>query len=94
MENQKRSKKALKSLINDSVREAISHLQLPEPTKKMKKMMSRTSKKLAKAYAEIIKKEEKSRKKADKMMEVVVNGDGQKKKKKHDHNDYIEPVKL
>jgi hypothetical protein len=65
MENTKTSKKALQSLINDSMREAIGHLELPEASKKVKKLLNRNSKKIASVYADILKREEKKRKKAE-----------------------------
>ena len=68
METQKRSKKVLKNLINDSMREAIGHLELPEPSKKVKKLIDRSSKKLATAFSHILKKEDKKRKKAEKLL--------------------------
>jgi len=44
MENKKVSKKVLNSLLNDSMRGAIDHLELPKPTKKVKKLLDRSSK--------------------------------------------------
>jgi hypothetical protein len=94
MENQKRSKKVLKTLINDSVREAISHLELPEPTKKVKKIIDRSSKKLAGAFSEILKKEDKKKKKAEKLLRAAVNGESKKKRNKNDSVVINEPIKL
>jgi hypothetical protein len=65
MENQKVSKKALKSLLTDSMSVAISNLELPKPTKKVKKLLDRSAKKLASAFAHILKKENRKAKKAD-----------------------------
>ncbi len=83
MEKVKVSKKALKSLLNDSLNEAISHLELPKPTKKVKKLLDRSSKKLATAFANILKKESRKMKKADKMAYVddVLKGKKSRKKK-------------
>ena len=78
MEKTKKSKKALKSLINDSMREAISSLELPKAGKKVKKLLSRNSKKLATIYADILKREQKKQKKAEKFMEDSVKGKGKK----------------
>jgi hypothetical protein len=99
METQKRSKKVLKNLINDSMREAISSLQLPEPSGKVKKLIDRSSKKLAGAFSELIKKEEKKRRKAEKMLENAVNGESKKRRKpkhlKHEIAHHLdEPVKI
>lgn len=81
MENEKHSKKALRSLINDSMQEAITRLELPAPTKKIKKLISGNAKKLASIYADKIKREEKKKKKAERFMLEAVNGDAKKKKK-------------
>jgi hypothetical protein len=81
METQKRSKKVLRNLINDSMREAISSLQLPEPSTKVKKLLNRSSKKLAVVYSEMLKKEEKKKRKAEKLLKTAVNGEGRKKRK-------------
>ncbi len=62
MENNKTSKKALRGLINDSMRGAIAGLELPEPGKKVKKLLSRNSKKLAEVFADMLKREEKEEK--------------------------------
>lgn len=95
METQKRSKKVLRNLINDSMREAISSLQLPEPSSKVKKLLDRSSKKLAVAYSEILKKEEKKKKKAEKLLKAAVNGEGKRKRgSKRDHVQLEEPVKI
>ena len=84
MENNKVSKKALKSLLNDSMRDAIGHLELPKPTKKVKKLLDRSSKKLASEFAGILKKENKKIKKAEKSLtyvEDVLKGKNKKSKK-------------
>jgi hypothetical protein len=96
MEDQKRSKKVLKTLINDSMREAISHLELPEPTKKVKKLIDRSSRKLAGVFSEILKKEDKKKKKAEKLLHAAVNGKSKMKKKpkKLDSVNNSEPIKL
>jgi hypothetical protein len=71
MEKTKVSKRALESLLNDSIREAIANLQLPEPTKKVNKVVGRSAKKLAGEFASILKKENKKAKKAEKSMVYV-----------------------
>ena len=81
MENTKTSKKALQSLINDSMREAIGHLELPEASKKVKKLLNRNSKKIASVYADILKREENKRKKAEKFVESDLKGKSKKSKK-------------
>ena len=94
METQKRSKKVLRNLINDSMREAISSLKLPEPSSKVKKLLDRSSKKLAVVYAEILKKEEKKKRKAEKLLKAAVNGDAKKKRRQKRENFQMpEPVK-
>ena len=69
MENKKTSKKALRGLINDSMEEALTNLELPKPGKKVKKLLQRNSKKLAEIFANVIKREDKKKKKAGKFME-------------------------
>jgi hypothetical protein len=85
MENKKVSAKALKSLLNDSLHEAIGKLELPEPTKKLDKLISKSSKKIATGFADLLKKEHKKNKKAEKSLsyvEDVLSGKKQKKTKK------------
>ncbi|WP_133259738.1 hypothetical protein [Pseudochryseolinea flava] len=65
MEKQKSSKKELKGLINDTLQEAISRLALPEPTKKVKKLIYRNAKKLATVYSDMMKREEKKKRKLE-----------------------------
>ena len=77
MEKTKTSKKALQSLIADSMKEAIGTLELPKPTKKVNKLLQRNSKKLASLFADMIRRENKKKKKAEKFME-----DGGKEKSK------------
>lgn len=71
MEKIKVSKKALKSLLNDSMRDALGNLELPKPTKKVRKLLSRSSKKLASEFAHILKKESRKSKKAEKALAYV-----------------------
>ena len=81
MDKTKTSKKALQGLINDSLREAISSLELPEASKKVKKLLHRNSKKLASVYADILKREEKKKKKAEKGIDNNVKTKGKRSKK-------------
>lgn len=87
MEKPKTNKKALKSLINDSMRDAIGRLELPEPSKKVEKLLYRNAKKLASAYADILKREEKKKRKASK-----VEATGTKSKKKKEKKIKLEAV--
>ena len=57
MENKKVSKKALRSLLKDSVKQSIGQLELPEPNKKVKKIIDRTAKKMAVEFSHLLKKE-------------------------------------
>ncbi|MGC3947663.1 MAG: hypothetical protein QM762_24695 [Chryseolinea sp.] len=82
MEPQKTSKKALRHLIEDSMQDALKGLQLPEPGKKVKKVLHRNSKKLAAIFSDVIKHEEKRKKKAAKFMESAVGKNKKKDKKK------------
>jgi hypothetical protein len=51
------SKKALRNLLKDSVQRSITSLELPEPNKKVKKLISRTAKKMANEFSSLLKKE-------------------------------------
>jgi uncharacterized protein YtpQ (UPF0354 family) len=85
MEKKTVSKKALKTLVNDSMRDAIGRLQLPKPTKRLEKLISKTSKKIAVEFADILKKENKKAKAAAKSLtyvEDVLKGKKDKKEKK------------
>jgi hypothetical protein len=89
MEKKKVSTKALKSLLNDSLRDAIGSLELPQPTKKLEKLIARSSKKIATGYADVLKKEHKKAKKAEKSLtyvEDVLQGKNDKKSKKSKGN--------
>ena len=92
METQIRPKKVLKSLLNEALREALGGLQLPGPSKKIKKILSQSSKKLATAYSDLIVKEEKRRKKAEKLLNSAVNGHPKRKKKKVISEKIAEPA--
>ena len=81
MEKIKTSRKALRGLIEDSMQDALGHLELPTPTKKVKKVLHRNSKKLASIFANVIKREDKKKKKAAKFMENAVKGKSKKDKK-------------
>ena len=82
MEQQKTSKKALRHLIEDSMQEALKGLQLPEPGKKVRKVLHRNSKKLAAIFTSVIKHEDKKKRKAAKFMESAVGKNKKKDKKK------------
>ena len=57
MENKKVSKKALRTLLKDSLQQSIGHLELPKPNKKVKKLIDRTTKKMAVEFSYLLKKE-------------------------------------
>ncbi|HMG92198.1 MAG TPA: hypothetical protein VK589_19210 [Chryseolinea sp.] len=82
MEKTKTSRKALRGLIEDSMQDALGHLELPTPTKKVKKVLHQNSKKLASIFANVIKREDKKKKKAAKFMEDAVKGSRKGKKSK------------
>lgn len=84
MEKTKTSKKALRSLINDSLQEALAKLELPEPSKKVKKLLHRNSKKLATLFAHSMKRDDRRKRKAEKFMEDAVGGKKKKSKKAKD----------
>jgi hypothetical protein len=81
MEKTKTSRKALRGLIQDSMQDALGHLELPEPTKKVKKVLQRNSKKLATIFANVMKREDRKKRKAEKFMEDAVKGKSKKNKK-------------
>lgn len=81
MEKTKTSKKALRGLIADSMKEAIGTLELPKPTKKVNKLLLRNSKKLASLFADMIRRENKKKKKAEKFMEDAGKTKSKKEKK-------------
>lgn len=84
MEKTKTSRKALRSLIEDSMQEALGHLELPSAPKKVKKVIHRDSKKLASIFANVIKREDKKKRKAAKFMEGAVKGKSKKGKKSNE----------
>jgi hypothetical protein len=90
MEKIKTSKKALKSLLSDSMTVAIGNLQLPKPTKKVKKLLDRSSKKLASEFVRIMKKANAKSKKADKDLAYVDDVLKGKKNTKKSRN--LQPV--
>lgn len=51
------SKKALRSLLKDSMEQTIGHLELPKPNKKVKKIINRTTRKMAAEFASLLRKE-------------------------------------
>ncbi len=57
METKKVSKKALRILLKDSLQETLGHLELPKPNKKVKKIISRTTRKMAAEFAHLLKKD-------------------------------------
>ena len=92
MENKKISKKALKSLLNDSMREAIGNLELPRPTKKVKKLLDKSAKKLASVFATILKKKDRKARKSEKALAVVDEVLKGKKNRKNNKLQAIESI--
>lgn len=82
MENSKTSKKALRGLIKESMQEAIGTLELPQASKKVKKLLDRNARRLASIYSDMLKREHKKKKKAEKFMEDAVKGKKKTKKSK------------
>lgn len=93
MEKNKISKKKLKSLVTDSMREAISKLELPKASKKVKKLVDKSSKKIAAEFSQLLKKEDKKAKKAAKSLtyieDVLTGKKKDKKSKKSKSNDLV-----
>ena len=71
-------------MLEDSMHVAISKLELPKPGKKVNKLIHRSAKKLALVYAELLKKEEKRRRKAEKLLHKSVYDDGQMEDRKQE----------
>lgn len=76
------SKKELKELINNSVIESISKLELPPASKKVKKLVSKSSKKIAEVFTNLIKRELKKKHKIEKSLTHVEDALKRKKKSK------------
>lgn len=70
MDNTKKTKKELRTLISETLLTALTTLPLPELTKKGKKQLSRNSKKLANIYRDQVKREEKKKKRLEKATPV------------------------
>lgn len=51
------SKKALRTLLKDSVQRSIGELELPEPNKKVKRIIRQTVRKMAAEFSVLLKKE-------------------------------------
>lgn len=92
MEKQKTSKKALRHRIEDSIQEVLKSLELPEPDKKVKKVLHRNSKKLASLFSNVIRHEEKKKRKAARFMESATTGKLSKKTKKKSKARVADPV--
>lgn len=75
------SKKELRDLINNTMQEAMAKLELPEPGKKVKKILGRNAKKIAKLYAHSLKRTNKKKEKAAKFLDSAVKGKNKKGKK-------------
>lgn len=73
MEKKKVSKKALRSLLKDSVKQSIVSLELPQPNKKVKKIIDRSAKKMAIEFSQLLKKEFKRSAKKSKAKEAPVS---------------------
>jgi hypothetical protein len=90
---EKKSKKELRTLIQETIKDSIKKLDLPAPTKKVSKLVDRNSKKLAAVYAEILKKEDKKKKKAEKFLNEAIHGN-KKKQKKNGNVNRLEPIEI
>jgi hypothetical protein len=56
-DRKKVSKKELRHLLKDSVQQSIVSLELPEPNKKVKKIINQSAKRMASIFARLLKKE-------------------------------------
>lgn len=82
MESKKTSKKDIRIQLKEAISKAVTNLALPAPTKKIKKLIERDSKKLATIYFDIIRREEKKKRKAEKFLGAAVNGTAKAVEKK------------
>ena len=64
MQKTKISKKELREMVNGSMREALERLQLPKASRKVKKLLDKSSKKIASEYAALLRREKKRQKKS------------------------------
>jgi hypothetical protein len=99
MEAKKVSRKALKNLLSDSLRDAIGRLELPAPTKKIERLILKSSKKFAAEYAVILRKDKKKNKEVESdltFVEDVLNGKGSStiKKEKKAKKSKLKAIKL
>lgn len=96
MEAKKVTKKALRTLVKDSVREAIGRLDLPTPNKKLQKLIDKSSKRIAGEYADLLKKERKKNKAVESdltFVEDVLNGKAPQNGKKEKKSKKVKAVK-
>jgi hypothetical protein len=95
MKNTKISRKALKGLVSDSMREAIGKLELPKASRKVKKLIAKSSAKIAAEFNQLLKKEKKKARKAEKSLtyiEDVLTGKERKKKNKKKKSDEVQLI--
>jgi len=84
MEKVKINKKDIAVLISESVNNTVGSIDKAKGGKKLKKLITRSSKKIAGKVAEQIKRDEKKTQRASKSLkqvEKVLSGDGKKEKK-------------
>lgn len=99
METAKISRKALRELVSDSMREAIGKLELPKSSKRIKKLLDKSSRKIATEFSYLLKKEKKKKKKRQDSLtyveDVLANKKKGKKKSKTvkmENEDQAEPA--
>lgn len=82
MNVEKTSKKVLKDRLTDAFLNSLANLDLPQPSKKIRKAVAKQSKEVAAIYSDILKKEAKKQKKAEKLMNKALSAakDGPKKR--------------
>ncbi len=93
MNAEKSSKKVLKNRLADAFLNSLSNLDLPEPSKKIRKVIARQAKEVAEIYLDILKKEEKKQKKAEKVMKKALSSQNRKRKKRGDKEVKVDVVK-
>jgi hypothetical protein len=82
MTKSKISKKELREMVTGSLREALEGLKLPKASKKIRKLLDKSARKIAAEYSELLKAERKRKKKSGEATYVEDVFIGKKKARK------------
>ncbi len=74
MNAEKTSKKVLKNKLTEVFLNSLTSLDLPQPSKKIRKVVAKQSKEVAAIYSDILKKEARKQRKAEKLMNKALSG--------------------